>query len=171
MSLLVRVMVPATEEMMLVVLGVVYVPWPLRSRPVSRGGGGERRKSTVAESGFVYLIHWGSSVMTSPGVTMSYWSSLRTRLAGRIRTSPSSSTPPLLESESDSSSSLRPKYLGTGFGAMIVMGMAQRGERIGVVLAWACSVALRRRLCLSLVLGRSPVLYVLLPLRREKRRL
>lgn len=71
------------------------------------------------------LIYWGSSVMISPGVTMS--SLCFARLAGRpmlMAVSPSRSTPPS-ESESDDAPSSRPENRESGFGCMIVMGILE----------------------------------------------
>lgn len=68
----------------------------------------------------VYLIHWGSSVTVSPGVTIS--ASCLALFVGRMSRSPSRSTPPpLSESESESGSMV---CTGTGrAGAKIVIAM------------------------------------------------
>ena len=62
------------------------------------GGGGDGIERMVQERR-AYLIHWGSSVMSSPGVTrsVSAWRAV-------MEISPSRSIPPPLESESESES-------------------------------------------------------------------
>ena len=83
--------------------------------PALRGHGDRRRRGRR---------RCVSSVTTSPGVTMSL--ECFARLGGRpmlMAMSPSRSTPPSSESESDEAAPSRLDQRGTGFGCIIVMGI------------------------------------------------
>jgi hypothetical protein len=81
---------------------VVYVPWPLEKWTCQSAVTGFGPGGRWNGRGSSYRIHWGSSVIISPGVTIESSTDRRKRLEGLpMDTSPSISTPPS-ESESES---------------------------------------------------------------------
>lgn len=116
--------------------------FPICAGGVEKGAGGRAWWET-------YRIHCGSSVITSPGVTIEESpSSLfvrRGRLLGRImRMSPSRSAPPA-ESESESDTSIVGLSIGIAAGWRIVIGISTVFQALGeallaevflVVLVW-----------------------------------